>query len=159
MAQITYENKVKINDNPNIPAVNKGRDVDWNEIKEVVNANDTESQAYFEKITPTVLYENRNGTTSSGNLIDDYSNYEFIEVYGKNGDIYGYGKLEATNENRVGFIIPRPSSSVVTFYSVVCTFNASAFSLIGTSIAFNSSGVSGFAGGNEVAITRIIGYK
>lgn len=158
MAQITYENKVKINDS-SLPSINKVRDVDMNEIKEVVNANDTESQAYFEKITPTVLYENQTGTTSSGNLIDDYSNYEFIEVYGKNGNIYGYGKLEATNENRVGFIIPRPTGSNVTFYSVQCTFNANAFSLIGASIALNGSGIAGFAGANEVTITKIIGYK
>jgi hypothetical protein len=38
MAQITYENKVKINDS-SLPAVNKIRDVDMNEIKEVVNEN------------------------------------------------------------------------------------------------------------------------
>ena len=39
MAQITYENKVKINDS-SLPAINKVRDVDMNEIKSVVNEND-----------------------------------------------------------------------------------------------------------------------
>lgn len=39
MAQITYENKVKINDNPNIPDINKVTDDDMNEIKSVVNEN------------------------------------------------------------------------------------------------------------------------
>ena len=39
MAQITYENKVKINDNPNIPDINKVTDADMNEIKDVVNEN------------------------------------------------------------------------------------------------------------------------
>lgn len=39
MAQITYENKVKINDNPNIPNINKVTDDDMNEIKQVVNEN------------------------------------------------------------------------------------------------------------------------
>jgi microcystin-dependent protein len=39
MAQITYENKVKINDNPSIPNVNKFTDDDMNEIKEKVNIN------------------------------------------------------------------------------------------------------------------------
>jgi hypothetical protein len=38
MAQITYENKVKINDS-SLPAVNKVRDIDMNEIKTVVNEN------------------------------------------------------------------------------------------------------------------------
>lgn len=39
MAQITYENKVKINDNPSIPNINKVTDDDMNEIKDVVNEN------------------------------------------------------------------------------------------------------------------------
>jgi hypothetical protein len=39
MAQITYENKVKINDNPSIPNINKVTDADMNEIKDVVNEN------------------------------------------------------------------------------------------------------------------------
>lgn len=39
MGQITYENKVKINDNPSIPDINKVTDDDMNEIKSVVNEN------------------------------------------------------------------------------------------------------------------------
>lgn len=39
MAQITYANKVALNENPEIAAVNKVRDVDLNEIKQVVNDN------------------------------------------------------------------------------------------------------------------------
>ena len=41
MAQITYVNKVALNENPNVPAINKVRDADMNEIKEVVNQNET----------------------------------------------------------------------------------------------------------------------
>ena len=41
MAQITYANKVALNDNPNINAINKVRDVDMNELKEVINENET----------------------------------------------------------------------------------------------------------------------
>lgn len=40
MAKLTYENKTAIDENPSVPAVNKGRAVDWNEIKQVVNSND-----------------------------------------------------------------------------------------------------------------------
>ena len=39
MALITYADKVKINENADVPAINKVRDVDMNEIKEVVNQN------------------------------------------------------------------------------------------------------------------------
>lgn len=41
MAQITYANKVALNENPNINAINKVRDVDMNELKEVINENET----------------------------------------------------------------------------------------------------------------------
>ena len=41
MAQITYADKVALNDNPNINAINKVRDVDMNELKEVINENET----------------------------------------------------------------------------------------------------------------------
>lgn len=50
MAQITYENKVKINDNPNIPDINKVTDNDMNEIKQVVNSNDNEQQETKENL-------------------------------------------------------------------------------------------------------------
>lgn len=39
---ITYDNKVAINENPNIPDVNKVKDDDMNEIKSVVNNNAAE---------------------------------------------------------------------------------------------------------------------
>ena len=39
MAQITYTNKVALNENPEIAAINKVSDDDMNEIKSVVNDN------------------------------------------------------------------------------------------------------------------------
>lgn len=55
MAQITYANKVKIDDNPNLPAENKVRDVDMNEIKEVVNTNDTNFSQFQAEIAGTTI--------------------------------------------------------------------------------------------------------
>lgn len=40
MAKITYEDKVYLSENLDVPNVNKVRDVDMNEIKSVVNTND-----------------------------------------------------------------------------------------------------------------------
>lgn len=40
MAKITYENKVALNVNSDIPDVNKCNAIDLNEIKDVVNTND-----------------------------------------------------------------------------------------------------------------------
>ena len=41
MAKITYDNKIQLNENANIPNNQKCRAVDMNEIKSVVNENDT----------------------------------------------------------------------------------------------------------------------
>lgn len=40
MAQITYDDKVYLNENASVPAINKVQASDMNEIKNVVNAND-----------------------------------------------------------------------------------------------------------------------
>ena len=56
MAQITYADKVKINDDPSLPAVNKVRDVDMNEIKEVVNENYVELTELITNDTGYVKY-------------------------------------------------------------------------------------------------------
>lgn len=48
--KITYENKVALNENPSIADINKVKDTDMNEIKEVVNGNadvlDTKTQIF-----------------------------------------------------------------------------------------------------------------
>ena len=37
MAQITYDDKVYLNENASVPAINKVQDIDMNEIKSVIN--------------------------------------------------------------------------------------------------------------------------
>ena len=43
MKQITYDNKVNLNTNPDVPRINKVIDEDLNEIKRVVNENSLRS--------------------------------------------------------------------------------------------------------------------
>lgn len=77
MAQITYENKVKINDNPNIPNVNKVTDDDMNEIKEVVNENDDETNERFSNIGKLLW----SGSFETGNItVPGISNYTLIAI-------------------------------------------------------------------------------
>ena len=65
MAQITYADKVKLNDIPSIPAENKVRDVDMNEIKSVVNGNYDE----FETSTKFSSTEKAIGVDDDGNTV------------------------------------------------------------------------------------------
>lgn len=45
MAQITYQNKVALNENPDIPDINKVTDDDMNQIKSAHNDTDTKNSA------------------------------------------------------------------------------------------------------------------
>ena len=56
MALISFDDKAAANENSSVPAVNKGRAVDWNEVKNVVNGN------YNEYLNDSVV-EYQSGTT------------------------------------------------------------------------------------------------
>lgn len=56
MAKITYDNKIKLNENANIPNNQKCRAVDMNEIKNIVNGNDDEFIQYKSNIATGETY-------------------------------------------------------------------------------------------------------
>lgn len=56
MSKITYANKVAINENQEIPDINKVTDNDMNEIKTVVNNNDDELITINTKLTNATTY-------------------------------------------------------------------------------------------------------
>lgn len=68
MAQITFANKVKIDDDPSLPAINKIRDVDMNEIKDAVNEN------YMEQEETEVLVENATTISSTEKVAGKFNN-------------------------------------------------------------------------------------
>ena len=188
MAQITYADKVAINENPNVNAINKIRDEDMNEIKAVVNENETTLSTLssnvgdITQLTTTnktsvvnainelnnevVLFSNDSGSTSAS-LSDSVSNYTYIEILFKetgNNKIYSSGKL-LTNSS--GF-------KTTLFYSEFPTSASGNIYLFGTEFEINgtsigvSSGKYGYSivnGSNNVnyenriRILRVIGYK
>lgn len=62
MSKITYENKEQLNTNENIPAKNKCMASDLNEIKSIVNENDT--NALYKKNVKTTKTDSDNDTYS-----------------------------------------------------------------------------------------------
>ena len=74
MKQITYDNKVNLDTNPDVPRINKVIDEDLNEIKKVVNENSLRSiiTAYpGQSLKPTsgiTLFPLQNIRTQSGDL-------------------------------------------------------------------------------------------
>lgn len=85
MAKITYEDKVAINENAEIPDINKCKASDLNEIKSVVNTNDNNTNQNSNNIGNL----NNLNTTSKNNLVNAIN-----EVYQNN--------IYSTNEQKIG---------------------------------------------------------
>lgn len=89
MAQITYANKEFINENANIPAINKVQDTDLNDIKNVINTN-----------TPVGSISMYAGSTApSGWLICDgsaVSRTDYADLFSVIGTTYGTGNGSTT---------------------------------------------------------------
>ena len=100
MSKITYENKEQLNTNENIPAKNKCMASDLNEIKEIVNENDTNalyntnvktsqtnsdtdvySCNYVNKFDGVILYEDETGINTTVNLNESVANYKYIDIF------------------------------------------------------------------------------
>lgn len=83
---ITYDDKIYINQNSNIPNINKVNDTDMNEIKSVVNNNATETSnntTNITNITGQILWTNPDPTSSFANqtITLSNSNYDTLKCY------------------------------------------------------------------------------
>ena len=108
MAQITYSNKSTMNENADIPAVNKGMAQDWNEIKTVTNGNDTQLANYFSARYKTLW----TGTWSSGSItVSGVSGYHSIIVMVDTNDPIMCYKSNSGNNFRGATIIGSASAN------------------------------------------------
>lgn len=100
MGKITYDNKVKINELTDVPAINKVQDVDMNEIKTSVNAiydalgtgTDTYSTSTSYVVGDMVIYNGMiykciNATSGAWNPVD-WSSVSFLSMIYPVGSIY-----------------------------------------------------------------------
>lgn len=96
---ITYDDKVYINQNSNIPDINKCNNTDMNEIKSVVNNNATELDTSVSNLSGQLLWTNPSPTSSfSAQTVNlNSSNYDMYEVifYGSNtkANTFSTGKI------------------------------------------------------------------
>lgn len=181
---ITYTNKVDLNTDNSIPAINKVVAADMNEIKNVVNNNaqelddlvipgiknaqsDSTTDAYScdyvngqlnSKVDMgTTLYDNSSGTSGDITLSDDASNYSYLMVYWKS----------SWNSSRNGVAIaPNGTSNWSLFETVVgyggdnATYdNIAIYSINGTSFNLNKAKNYNGQNSNTFNITKIVGYK
>ena len=92
MGKLTYLDKVALNENPDIPDINKVKAQDMNEIKNVVNGlvkteqsttdEETYSCNYINKIKGKILWTNENPSNSFlPQTVDlDLSNYDYYSI-------------------------------------------------------------------------------
>ena len=180
--QITYDDKVTLNENTSIADINKIKASDMNMIKQVVNANQedvgniadlktTDVSSIVNAINeiignykPISLYENAAGTNGNINLSDNASNYKYIEIYyfiRIAEDSYSSVKCYDPNgkeiflfgaTNTVQNIDFNFAQKVVKGTQITTKYHGRLFS------TFGSSGMT-FGQDNNVWITKVVGYK
>lgn len=159
MSKITFDDKVTLNENTSISAVNKCQASDMNEIKTVVNANYDETTNFMTNYTPTVLFEGINiGTVS---LSDSITNYTRLKIFYRDTDA-NYSFVEVYNPTEGMKILLNTVQPEET-----TTYIRSTIRLLGeTSMANNShnqvkltSSSTSIINTNSIYVTRVEGYK
>ena len=102
MGKITYTDKVTMNENPNIPAINKVQATDMNEIKTVVNSND-DNTGTLSNLKTT----NKSSVVSALNEIYNDIFYSSGDTYTIPGQLYVSGALFGSR-NVVAFTVFLP---------------------------------------------------
>jgi len=156
MAQITYANKVKLNDDPNIPDINKVTDDDMNEIKSIVNGNDND----FQNTLPTTLYSDSTGTNGNVTLSDDSSNYSHFEIFFKKDDYQSSNKVGSGYASLIAhYTNVQSNTTYIDFKNVL--ISGTTITVLSYQEWYNNWGTTGVTAGNTngIYITKVLGYK
>lgn len=161
MSKITYENKEQLNTNENIPAKNKCMASDLNEIKSVVNENDTNA-----------LY-NTNVKTSQTNSDTDVYSCNYINKIGKSlwRGTFDSGSIEIAGLSKYTIIGVYTSESVLCigtkFYgsggfleygsSSNISFNAYRFNASGDTLTIDTNNTGATNGKQHIQVIEIYG--
>ena len=109
MALITYEDKVPINENPNVANINKITASDMNEIKNAINQN-VGKLKYISLLEEYIQASSTINEFVYGNLLENYSNFDFLLVRVSSGS-------SGVGEGIIEIIIPEYKENRVYFYS------------------------------------------
>ena len=146
MAKIEFENKQALNENANIPDINKVKDSDLNEIKNVVNQTILNSLfgVYYDTWTSSgtfnigdiviydaILYENLTGNNTATTPDQDSTNWQVVNILLNT-------KLNPKLIDKTDFIKNSNNNSQINTYS--CNYANNHFQLQPTTLYNNASG-------------------
>ena len=177
MALITYKDKVSLVENPDIADENKVTAQDMNEIKKVVNENQSltydslpvgsvidfdgeEIPVGYEEVSPDtkILYSNNEGTNQSIQ-IPNINDYDYIDVLtscnGYNNTFRIYKENYEKNNELLTFHI---SGGVFIIYCNIWKFTGTTFSRVdGKYVYILPNSIREIADSDHIKITKIIG--
>ncbi len=179
MAKITYTDKVTMNENADIPAINKCQAADMNEIKSVVNENDTNVGTLsnlqtpvitsivdaINSLLPVVLYNNDAGSNDTITLSDSAANYSYLEIfYRSNDNMYQSVKVYNPNGKNVSLFSTTTNYANLRIYGktkeVTISDNKITLYLQNCSqFTINNASTGYVNNDNHIYITRVLGYK
>lgn len=151
---ITYDDKQYLNQNADIPAINKVQDTDMNEIKAVVNNNAQE----VTNITGQILWTNSNPTSTFTSQSIDLQNSDFDTIQIVFYQAYNILRFQTTGT------IPIGDSLITTMFnakSYIRNFSVSnnilTFDDCKTYNSYNST--DSIVNNNAIIPLYVIGYK
>lgn len=162
---ITYANKVTLNENADIDAVNKCQASDMNEIKSVVNNNANELSQAIATTTPTSLYADVSGTSGDVTLSDSAANYDYFEIYYKDRDgNYSFLKVDTPNGKTVSLMTSSVGGSgTITYYSKNMDISGTSISNtanLGFIRTFNGNAFGSYNNDSSyILITKVLGFN
>jgi hypothetical protein len=171
MAKITYNDKTTLNPQPSISNENKVTSDDMNEIKNVVNTNDDNTNANttsIENLQAFTLYTSQSGEEGNITLSDSAANYSRIDVFilSKTNSIYNTYTIYEPNGKTLEVRTGNMETGLNDYYM----FQACSLSFNGTSItrSYNrivslrngqTPSISTSSGYYKLGVLKVIGYK
>ena len=117
-----------------------------------------------DKLTPTVLYYDVNGTNNNISLSDAVSNYTYIEIYAMRGDITTSVKIDSANNKHTALQVPLAykSGDNEHFYifSVRLNLTENLINFVDShAIHFMDNSIVSIGTDNSLLVYKVLGYK
>lgn len=133
----------------------------------ILNSNDVYEKFEENKNSERVLFENSDGVIGDITLIENITNYSYIEIYYKQNDgTYGYTKCVARNNAHIdltvnhitnnGYANSFSSRTINIYNNTIKTLNTNRY--ISGNITSDNN-LSGTTATNNIYITKVVGYK